>query len=382
MDRPCEAETAILRRACRAYLAREADGGPTGLGDGQRLRAARHAIADNRLWRAVELGLERSDVRAPDWLRRDFAGARARAMMCNLRMIELARHALPKLEEAGIRGVVFKGPFLNRQLHGDSFFRRSSDLDLLVARRQFRQAIAVLGEHGFRPRHRGASGWWIHGLGEVHLQHSSGGTIDLHHRVQQPGCPVARRSIEFLRAVPEIEDLGGVGIAILRPRMALVLSALNLLKGVMKRQPSGHYALDVAAGTRALDQSELAQLGAFAHRQGLLRSMQLAIGIASRTFALPMDLPAILAPEGDGKAALPADWPIETMVLDPARADLEWPRRRRLLWAMSDGTRPLAKGANFMRDAARAAASETLRLLTSPTPDAAPEQARGLGRPA
>lgn len=378
MERHAEAEREIVRRACRAYLEKGAEADLGQICREAPLRATRPMIADNRLWRATQLGLERSGVEPPGWLQREFRLARAQAMMGNLKMIELARLAIPRLDDAGIRSVVFKGPFLNRQLHGDPFFRRSSDLDLLVARHMFAKAVAVLGEHGFRPRRRGASQWWVHGLGEVHLQHDNGGTIDLHHRVQQPGCPVARKSIEFLRAVPEILDLDGVSVATLRPRFALVLSALNLLKGVMKRQPSAHYALDVAAGTLALDQSELAQLGAFAHRQGLLRSMQLAILIASRTFGMRFSLPAILSPDRAEDRPLPADWPIETMVLDPSHEGLEWPRRRRLLWAMSDGTRPFAKSVNFARDAAKALASETLRLLTSPTK----EPAAALDRPA
>jgi hypothetical protein len=338
------------------------------------LDAAVPILGENRLWRAVERGLALSGATIPQESAQVFKKARAQAALRNLRLVDLARRTLPRLAEEGIRAVVFKGPFLNRQLHGDTFFRPTSDLDVLVARRQFAQAVRVLEEGGLRSISGQASSWWRYGLGEVHLRHPTGGTIDLHHRVQQPGCPLARRSVDFLRAVPDFEMVGEARIPVLRPRIALLLSALNLLKGLMQREPSGDYALDVAAGMRALDQSELAQLGAFAHAQGLLQSMKVALAVTEATFGIELQVPAILRPEGGREAILPQDWPVETMVLRPDDPGLEWPRRRRLLWAMSEGHGTFARAGNYTRDAAQALGSEVLRLATSAP--AAPAPAR------
>ena len=371
-----QAGMAVLRRSCRAYLLDRPDPELPGLCKAAALEAAAPAITANRLWRAIERGIVLSGGELPPAAAQEFKAARARAMMGNLRLIDLARHATASLESAGIRLVVFKGPFLARQLHGDPFFRRSGDLDLLVGRKHFREAIRVLGEHGFHSTREAASRWWVHGLGEVHLQHRTGGTIDLHHRVQQPGCPLARRSVDFLRAVPELQKASGRKIPTLRPRIALALSALNLLKGLMKRQESGDYALDVVAGVRALDEAELAQLGEFAHRQGLLQSMRLALAVAGRTFDMRLDLPAILQSDAKGARSLPGTWPVEAMVLEPERAGLEWPRRRRLLWAMSEGAGPFGRSANFARDALQALASESLRVVTNPLPPPPAPRAR------
>lgn len=365
-----DARIAILRRSCSAYLLDRPDPELPELCSEAAFRPARQTIAANRLWRAVERGIVRSGGQLPRVAASEFRAARAQAMMGNLRLVELARHAVGSLEAAGIRAVVFKGPFLNRQLHGDPFFRRSSDLDLLVSRKQFREAIHVLEKDGFLSRREAVSRWWVHGLGEVHLRHRTGGTIDLHHRVQQPGCPLARRPVDFLRAVPQLHEVDGTKIPTLRPRIALALSALNLLKGLMKRQPSGHYALDVAGGALALDEAELAQLGEFAHRQGLLQSMKLALATAAKTFDVHLPLPAILRSDAGAALALHPDWPVETMVLEPDRAGLDLPRRRRLLWAMSEGSQPFARAANFTRDAVQALASETLRMITNPDPPA------------
>ena len=55
------------------------------------------------------------------------------------------------LEDAGIRAVAVKGPFMARSLHGDAALRPSNDVDLLVKPADFTRALDTLGTEGYVP---------------------------------------------------------------------------------------------------------------------------------------------------------------------------------------------------------------------------------------
>lgn len=274
----------LVANCCRAYLLQKPDPDLARKIAPDNSSEFLSVLSENRLWRAVELGMSHPESGSDLPFGKEFKAARGRAMLSNLKLLELANRAVPALKNEGIRSVVFKGPMHNRQLHGDPFFRRSNDLDLLISRSHFHDAIEVLSKEGFIVGAGRSSKWWTESLGEVHLVHRSGGVVDLHHRVQQPGCPLAKRSIDFVRAMPDLYAIGEVQIPTLRQPLALLISALNLVKEMMHRKPCAHYALDVAAGTMALRKSDLGQLGDFAHDQRLLQTLRLAIAIASRVF--------------------------------------------------------------------------------------------------
>lgn len=283
--------------------------------------------------------------------------ARVRAAISNGRVMALARIAFPVLARAGIAGVAFKGPYQHRQLHGDPFFCRSGDLDLLVAREDFDAALSAFEDEGF-VRRIGTSAWWTSALGEVHLEHPGGGVIDLHHRLQQPGCPPPQDVGAFLRDAQR-QHIGGTEIMLPTRAQAVLICALNFIKEFAHRRSSARYAYDFATGILGMDNPEREAFAALVMEQRLAGTVALAAALSERIFALALPLaPPLTAralPAWAGREALLA------MAFDPDGAQTQWPRRRAVLWSMCSGDSGAGKAAEFSREAARMIASEALR---------------------
>ncbi|MFO6448773.1 nucleotidyltransferase family protein [Erythrobacter sp. NE805] len=284
--------------------------------------------------------------------------ARARAAVSNGRVLGLARIAFPILASAGIPAIAFKGPFQHRQIHGDPFFCRSGDLDLLVARADFAAALASFEAAGFT-RRGDTSPWWTRALGEVHLVHPQGGVIDLHHRLQQPGSPPPADLGAFL-SEGRRETIGGVAITFPGLVDTVLICALNLAKEFAHRKPSARYAYDLAAGLLALAAcGESAAFAEAAVRQRLSGTVGFAAALAGRIFALDLPLAPPLAalrlPPWASRAAVLA------MAFAPEAPGTPWPRRRAVLWALCSDAGPARRSAEFAREQARIIASEALR---------------------
>lgn len=313
-----------------------------------------------RMWSAFRQGFERAGGVLPAPLAAQMHAARARAMIANGRVFSLARIAADTLGRSGIAAVAFKGPFQHRALHGDPFFYRSNDLDLLVSRQDFAAALSALEAEGF-VRKQETSSWWTRALGEVHLNHPDGGVIDLHHRLQQPGCPPPRDLSHFLRATSH-EAMGGVAIAVPTPAQALLICTMNFAKEFTHRHLSARYAFGVAAGVLQLSESERREFAELAVRQGLAGTVVTSLQLVEVLFRV--DLPPLALP---GARPLP-DWSVRSallaMVFDPDGAATRWPRRRSILWAMCGGHSAAMQAATFLREAARVGAGEGLRRIS------------------
>jgi hypothetical protein len=338
-------------------------------------RAARLAAlaARARLTMSCARAFAAAGLPMPGALAQGVDQARARAAISNGRVMALARIAFPALAEAGIPALAFKGPFQHRQIHGDPFFCRSGDLDLLVARAHFDAALAALAAHGFAPR-EDTSAWWRTMLGEVHLVHPHGGVIDLHHRLQQPGCPPPRDIGAFLSASRR-ESVGGVEIAVPTHAQAVMIAVINFIKEFAHRRPSARYAYDVAAGVLGMGEARRRAFAALAEDQRLEGTVGLAAALCERIFGIDLPLAAPLKtavlPDWAGRGALLA------MIFDPDDPATPWPRRRAVLWAMCSrgGAR---RASEFSREAARMFASETLRrAVPVPAPAPVPSGANG-----
>lgn len=318
-------------------------------------RSAAAGLADlagrTRMTMPCARAFARAGTAMPAALADAVQAARARAAVSNGRVYALARTAFPILAGARIAGVAFKGPFQHRRIHGDPFFARSGDLDLLVAREDFARALAAFEAEGFA-RRGDTTLWWTSALGEVHLVHREGGVIDLHHRLQQPGCPPPRDLGEFLREA-EREQVGSVEIAVPTRVQAVLICALNLTKEFAHRRPSARYAYDFAAGVLGMDEAERRAFAALAARQRLTATVGFAAALAGTIFdiALPLAAPGM-------HRAFPA-WAsreaVLAMAFHPDGHATPWPRRRAVLWAMCSGA------GEFSREAARMIASEALR---------------------
>ena len=293
----------------------------------------------------------------PSALAEAVQSARARAAVSNGRVYGLARIAFPLLARADIPAIAFKGPFQHRQIHGDPFFCRSGDLDLLVPRRSFAEALNAFERDGFE-RRDDTSRWWTSALGEVHLVHPQGGVIDLHYRLQQPGCPPPYDLPQFLHEA-ERQQVGATEVAIPTKAHAVLICALNLTKEFAHRRMSARYAYDFAAGLLGMDEPQRRDFAALAGHQRLTGTVGFAAALAGRIFDIELPLCPPVArrdlPEWASRSAILA------MAFDPDAPETPWPRRRAILWAMCSGAGVPRKTAEFSREAARVVVSEALR---------------------
>lgn len=282
---------------------------------------------------------------------------RARAAISNGRVYALARLAFPILARANIAAIAFKGPFQHRRIHYDPFFCRSGDLDLLVPKARFTDALAAFEAEGFA-RREDTSQWWTSALGEVHLVHPQGGVIDLHYRLQQPGCPPPHDLAQFLREA-EREQVGAGTIAVPPRAHAVLICALNLAKEFAHRRLSARYAYDFAAGVLGMSEAERRDFAALAAHQRLAGTVSFAAALAGTIFDcdLPVGSPLECRelPDWGGRDAVLA------MAFEPEAPETRWPRRRAILWAMCSGTRGAQRAAEYSREAVRMFAGEALR---------------------
>lgn len=324
-------------------------------------RASTERFADlavrTRLTTPCARAFARAQAAMPAALAEAVQAARARAAVSNGRVYGLARLAFPILARANIAAIAFKGPFQHRQIHGDPFFCRSGDLDLLVPRQCFIDALKAFEAEGFE-RRDDTSRWWTSALGEVHLVHPQGGVIDLHYRLQQPGCPPPRDLPQFLREAGR-EQVGATEIAVPTKAHAVLICALNLTKEFAHRRMSARYAYDFAAGVLGMDAEQRRDFAALAEHQRLTGTVGFAAALAGTIFdiALPLSAPLMRhdLPEWASREAVLA------MAFDPEAAGTPWPRRRAILWAMCSGAGGPRKAAEFSREAARVVVSEALR---------------------
>jgi len=342
----------MLADLCRLALTGKGEP-PAGAGDD----ACAALALETRMTSPAARGFERAGCAVPAALARASRSARAWAAISNGRVQALACIAFPVLARAGIAVVAFKGPFQHRQLHGDPFFFRSGDLDLLVAQDDFEPALAAFKAEGF-VRREGTTAWWTSALGEVHLVHPEGGVIDLHHRLQQPGCPPPRDLGAFLRKT-QPERVGAVEIAVPTKVQAVLICALNFTKEFAHRRRSARYAFDVATGLLGMDEAEHRSFAATVTDQRLAGTVGLAAALCETIFAVSLPLAPPLRAERLPRWADRAS--VRAMAFDPEGKDTPWPRRREILWAMCSGTGRASKAAEFSREAARMIASEALR---------------------
>ncbi len=324
-------------------------------------RALTERFADlavrTRLTTPCARAFARAQAAMPPALAEAVQSARARAAVSNGRVYGLARIAFPLLARADIPAIAFKGPFQHRQIHGDPFFCRSGDLDLLVPRRCFTDALRAFESEGFE-RRDDTSRWWTTALGEVHLVHPQGGVIDLHYRLQQPGCPPPRDLPQFLREA-EHEQVGAAEIAVPTKAHAVLICALNLTKEFAHRRMSARYAYDFAAGVLCMDAQQRREFAALAEHQRLTGTVGFAAALAGTIFDIELPLcPPLMRrdlPQWANRNAVLA------MAFDPEATGTPWPRRRAILWAMCSGSGGPRKTAEFSREAARVVVSEALR---------------------
>ena len=281
----------------------------------------------NKLFLQAVAGLGRS---APTAVTEAAERYRALTLRLNGANLVSTRAIVAALSAAGIEPVVIKGPLAQRQLYGDYFARPSSDVDLLVARREFRAAGLVLAAAGYRRAAPCASPWWRVFLGEEHYLSAvrEGVSADLHHRVQQPGCPGPTQPDIFMRETATC-TLGNQRVRALAPAAALLLACMSLVKGIVHREPAGAYASDVAAHISLGAPQTLPAASELAKSAGLFNTLQAGLRAADVLFGVHA------AGANPAALAVATDEELIALILAPQTARRR-PRRTQILWALSD----------------------------------------------
>ncbi|MEQ1607672.1 MAG: nucleotidyltransferase family protein [Hyphomonadaceae bacterium] len=266
----------------------------------------------------------------PQALRTGIARYRELTLRYNGALLAALKTVNAAFETARVETVVVKGPIAQIGLYGQCFMRPSTDIDLLVRRRDFARASEVLTGLGYSLPAGCDSYWWRHFLGEQHFLHPSLPAVDLHHRVQQPGCPSPRPREMFID-MRATQDFGGQAFPVLPPDLACLMSCISLVKGVLHREASGAHACDVYMHFQKHSQSERAALQQMAKSLGQGRTMLAGWRIACALFE-----PAGRSAESADVLPSISDAQLRNAVLRPGAPDSQLPRRARILSELCD----------------------------------------------
>lgn len=255
------------------------------------------------------------------------------------------------LRDAEIEAVAMKGPARIFQLYGVWDARPSTDADVLVRREDYRRAGKILCSHGFRRGIREDSKWWHEWLGESpFLPQANGATVDLHHRVQQPGAP-APIGIETFFTHAESFAVGNQTVPILSKNHSLLLAFIGCSKAMRSREPWLSYA----------HEAHLALAGMSQIQQNEFREMTGRLGLSTMIANLQRKIAMLFANDGPSQAltSLHRDVWINASGYS-SKTDANF-YRTRLQWSWTEGCGP-SKLMNFTRDYGRWLASERSRI--------------------
>ncbi|ESQ81417.1 hypothetical protein AEAC466_21545 [Asticcacaulis sp. AC466] len=204
----------------------------------------------------------------------------------NSKILQIIQAANRALHDAGIRHAFYKGPLQQKILYGDYYAKPCLDADILVSPKDFKAARGALLDAGFRIPDGYSGLWWTFFLGEQPLL-APGQlySVDLHHRLQQPGSPAPRHIIEFLDDVTPV-PLGSQSVPTIGLRGIAMVAAMNLVKAVYHREPTGGHALDVLVAMSKMTADGIEETQAQARVQGLAGTLSFAAELAAEVFGV------------------------------------------------------------------------------------------------
>lgn len=325
----------LLLRSVRRFVTRRGD---PGLGE-----LAAHATAvfadqavENKLAVLALQGLSAEAARLPPPVRERLEAERARTIQLNTASLLAIRRIVPLLAREGVDALVFKGPVGQASAYGGYFMKPSVDVDLLVAERDFDRAREVLATDGLKLPPMCDTLWWRVFLGEQHLfaDDLQRAQVDLHHKLQQPGCPSPRRLRRILEDKTTIV-VAGSPVPTLSPVDAILLACMSLAKALTHHEAGGGHAADLAARLLACDGAGLEAVRSAAREQGLANTLTLGLQAARALFGVVTPAPG--DPSGDRRGLLDrSDADLAVLLLTPSAPAAPWPRRRAILRALCD----------------------------------------------
>jgi hypothetical protein len=289
--------------------------------------------AANKMGMLLLRGLSRSGGDVPPDFRSALEEQQEATIRLNTRNLMTLRLVVSALKANEVESVVLKGPCAQMLLHGDFFAKPSSDVDLLVSRRDFGRAGRIIADCGFAVADECRSPWWTVFLGEQHFLAASRTltTVDLHHRTQQPGCPAPNEAGAFLSS-PASVMVGGMKVPTLSRSDTILLACMSLVKALVHKEPAGGHVCDIAAGLAGHAPEEVAQLAREADRRGLRNTL----GLGLRSARLLLGLDARMDKVERTVMEDVADADLLDMILRPWSSGIRWHRRSRMLWDLCD----------------------------------------------
>lgn len=240
----------------------------------------------------------------------------------------------PIFQREGIDLFVFKGVASQIEVYDEPFMNYTTDVDIYVPKRDYDKAVKILKDSGYRVDVGGDSFWWTAFLGEQHFRFPDAALmgVDLHHRVDQPGCPRPRQGRQFLETA-ELRKVGSVGIRTLGLLQNALFAALTLAKAYLHREPCGRHLADLEAGFLRLNAADKVELVKIARRQGLLQTLAFASTSVRAVFGETFVIEGL--PGSRAASLVPADDFVDSL-LDPQLPGIRWPRRAQVLIRLCD----------------------------------------------
>ncbi|WP_313332643.1 nucleotidyltransferase family protein [Sphingobium yanoikuyae] len=260
-----------------------------------------------------------------------------------------------------LRFIVFKGPLAQRRIYGGYFHRPSSDVDILIDRGDLRRCTALLQGAGYFLPAECDRIWWRAFLGEQHFfsRSPNQATVDVHHRLQQPGCPHPMDVGAFLRE-PADQELGQVKVPCISPIHEILLASLSFVKSLTQHCHAAAYLLDFCAVASRLDSVGLADLHQRAMEQNIEHSLRITIACADSIYGLKLSGFAAPLPIAD----LFGD-DLSLAIFTPDDPSIAWPRLRQLLWRLCDDRRTGQKLGTYIWVGGSFLASKAARKMPS-----------------
>ncbi|CAN5381027.1 nucleotidyltransferase family protein [soil metagenome] len=329
-----------------------------------------YAATLGKLLSIAQRGFARMGLETPEQFRNAAASYRRETLAANAVNLTTIQHLIRILEEADLPFLIFKGPLQQKMLYGDYFLRPSTDIDVLVAWKDFDRAADCLQRSGYELPQECQTPWWRIFLGEQHFFYPgrASATIDLHHRLQQPGSPAPRHLSAFLTDIQDVPVGKALAPTMSRINTALI-SSISLTKAFIRLEPAGGYICDLSAALLAMSVEERRALTARAGRQGLTNTLRFAIRCARETLFLPA-LEGV--PSGLPSTRL-SGRDLAGMLFTPLDPTLQRPKLRYILWDLSDSSGMGGKAGTYMFEALNKVAAKACHDLYKVSP--APEQA-------
>lgn len=294
---------------------------------------------------------------APAELSAWFDGYRRRTMSMNAACLSDSMAIQSVLRDRRVDFVFLKGPFQQHLLYGDHFMKPSGDVDILVSPAGFAAARDALRSVGYEVAGKSRSVWWVRFLGEQHMVRDDGArasTVDLHHRLQQPGSPSPRDIDGFLRRKREIQ-VAGVAMPVISAADTLLLSSISVAKAFFNREPCAGYVCDVRASASRLSEAEQQKVLDHAAGQGLADTLLLGLRAAD---VLLGGTETLLSDRATRILARIGNADLFHMVIAPWLSSLRWPQRRHVLWELC-GRAPV----RYLAEAGWAASADLSRRI-------------------